>query len=81
MSTFFSQSPSSAEARNSGREGGTPPPSRDDLPVQADGAGLFVPTAKLCTDNGAMIAEAGTWALARGERAPLALSIDPGLSL
>jgi tRNA A37 threonylcarbamoyltransferase TsaD len=44
-------------------------------------SGSSLPTPKLCTDNGAMIAEAGTWALARGERAPLDLSVDPGLPL
>jgi N6-L-threonylcarbamoyladenine synthase len=49
--------------------------------AEEDGFRLFVPTPKLCTDNGAMIAEAGTWALARGERAPLDLSVDPGLPL
>ena len=49
--------------------------------AEEDGVRLFVPTPKLCTDNGAMIAEAGTWALARGERAPLDLSVDPGLPL
>jgi N6-L-threonylcarbamoyladenine synthase len=49
--------------------------------AEQDGFRLFVPTPKLCTDNGAMIAEAGTWALARGERAPLDLSVDPGLPL
>ena len=49
--------------------------------AQKDGFRLFVPTPKLCTDNGAMIAQAGTWALARGERAQLDLSVDPGLPL
>jgi len=49
--------------------------------AEEDGFRLFVPTPKLCTDNGAMIAEAGTWALARGERAGLDLSVDPGLPL
>jgi N6-L-threonylcarbamoyladenine synthase len=49
--------------------------------AEEDGFRLFVPTPKLCTDNGAMIAEAGTWALERGERAPLDLSVDPGLPL
>ena len=49
--------------------------------AERDGFRLFVPTPKLCTDNGAMIAEAGTWALARGERAQLDLSVDPGLPL
>jgi N6-L-threonylcarbamoyladenine synthase len=49
--------------------------------AEKDGFQLFVPTPKLCTDNGAMIAEAGTWALQRGERAQLDLSVDPGLPL
>ncbi len=49
--------------------------------AQEDGFRLFVPTPKLCTDNGAMIAEAGTWALERGDRAALDLSVDPGLPL
>jgi N6-L-threonylcarbamoyladenine synthase len=49
--------------------------------AEEDSFRLFVPTPKLCTDNGAMIAEAGTWALERGERAELDLSVDPGLPL
>ena len=49
--------------------------------AEQDGFRLYVPTPKLCTDNGAMIAEAGTWALGRGERAQLDLSVDPGLPL
>ena len=35
----------------------------------------------LDTDNAAMIALAGTWAIARGERGGLDLSVDPGLPL
>ncbi len=46
-----------------------------------DGFSLHVPAPILCTDNAAMIALAGTWALARGERASLQLSVDPGLPL
>ena len=42
---------------------------------------LYVPTSKLCTDNAAMIALAGTWAIQRGERGTLDLSVDPGLPL
>jgi N6-L-threonylcarbamoyladenine synthase len=49
--------------------------------AEQDGFRLFLPTPKLCTDNGAMIAQAGTWAIERGERAPLDLSVDPGLPL
>jgi N6-L-threonylcarbamoyladenine synthase len=49
--------------------------------AEEDGFRLFVPTPKLCTDNGAMIAQAGTLAIERGERASLDLSVDPGLPL
>lgn len=42
---------------------------------------LYVPSPKLCTDNGAMIAQAGTWALSAGQRAGWDLSVDPGLPL
>ena len=44
-----------------------------------DGFTLYAPPPGLCTDNAAMIALAGTWALRRGERASLDLSVDPGL--
>ena len=46
-----------------------------------DGFRLYIPPAKRCTDNAAMIAAAGTLALARGERASLDLAVDPGLPL
>jgi N6-L-threonylcarbamoyladenine synthase len=46
-----------------------------------DGFQLYIPPAKRCTDNAAMIAAAGTQALQRGERAPLDLAVDPGLPL
>jgi N6-L-threonylcarbamoyladenine synthase len=46
-----------------------------------DGFSLYIPTPGLCTDNAAMIALAGTWAIARGERGGLDLSVDPGLPL
>ena len=49
--------------------------------AQEDGFSFYVPAAVLCTDNAAMIALAGTWALARGERGGLELSVDPGLPL
>jgi N6-L-threonylcarbamoyladenine synthase len=49
--------------------------------AEEDGFRLFVPSPRLCTDNGAMIAQAGTWALAAGQRASLDLSVDPGLPL
>jgi tRNA A37 threonylcarbamoyltransferase TsaD len=35
----------------------------------------------LCTDNGAMIAAAGSSRLVRGERTPLSVGADPGLPL
>jgi N6-L-threonylcarbamoyladenine synthase len=46
-----------------------------------DGFKLYIPAPKLCTDNAAMIASAGTELLRRGVRAPLALSVDPGLPI
>ena len=46
-----------------------------------DGFSLYIPTPVLCTDNAAMIALAGTWAMLRGERGGLDLSVDPGLPL
>jgi N6-L-threonylcarbamoyladenine synthase len=46
-----------------------------------DGFTLYIPTPLLCTDNAAMIALAGTWAIQRGERGGLDLSVDPGLPL
>jgi len=47
----------------------------------ADGFGLYIPPPKRCTDNAAMIAAAGTPLIQRGDRAPLDLSVDPGLPL
>jgi N6-L-threonylcarbamoyladenine synthase len=46
-----------------------------------DGFSLYIPAPVLCTDNAAMIALAGTWAIQRGERGALDLSVDPGLPL
>jgi N6-L-threonylcarbamoyladenine synthase len=46
-----------------------------------DGFRLYIPTPRLCTDNAAMIAAAGTELLLRGGRAALDLSVDPGLPL
>jgi N6-L-threonylcarbamoyladenine synthase len=46
-----------------------------------DGFRLYIPAPKRCTDNASMIAAAGTQLLARGVRAPLDLSVDPGLPL
>jgi N6-L-threonylcarbamoyladenine synthase len=47
----------------------------------ADGFRLHIPPPRYCTDNAAMIAAAGTQLLARGDRAGLDLSVDPGLPL
>jgi N6-L-threonylcarbamoyladenine synthase len=46
-----------------------------------DGFSLYVPAPVLCTDNAAMIALSGTWALLRGEHGALDLTVDPGLPL
>jgi N6-L-threonylcarbamoyladenine synthase len=56
---------------------------RERMAAAADDAGLdlLVPPPELCTDNGAMIACAGTYRLRRGERTPLAVAADPGLTL
>lgn len=45
------------------------------------GLRVFVPSLKLCTDNAAMIAFAGTWRLACGQRASLALNASATLRL
>ena len=42
---------------------------------------LFIPSRALCTDNAAMIAAAGHDRLQAGERAPLTMNADPGLTL
>jgi N6-L-threonylcarbamoyladenine synthase len=46
-----------------------------------DGFQVFVPAPRHCTDNAAMIAAAGTFRLARGERAGLDLNADASLPL
>lgn len=45
------------------------------------GLDIFLPPVRLCTDNGAMIAVAGTHAFLRGERADLTLNADPAWRL
>jgi N6-L-threonylcarbamoyladenine synthase len=56
---------------------------RERMSVEAEprGIGVHYPPLELCTDNAAMIAAAGSFRLARGERNPLDVSADPGLAL
>jgi N6-L-threonylcarbamoyladenine synthase len=49
--------------------------------AEEDGFALHIPPPKYCTDNAAMIAAAGAQLFARGARAGLDLSVDPGLPL
>lgn len=49
--------------------------------AKAEGMAAFCPSPKLCTDNAAMIAAAGAFRLARGERSGLELDADPRLRL
>jgi N6-L-threonylcarbamoyladenine synthase len=53
------------------------------MAAEADSAGLrlLVPSPALCTDNGAMVAVAGSFALERGERSAPDLDADPNLPL
>ena len=49
--------------------------------ARSAGLELFLPPVRLCTDNGAMIAVAGTHAFLRGERADMDLCAAPGWHL
>jgi N6-L-threonylcarbamoyladenine synthase len=53
------------------------------LTDEAEGLGVRVlaPSPALCTDNGAMVACAGSLALERGERTPLEAGADPNLPI
>jgi N6-L-threonylcarbamoyladenine synthase len=45
------------------------------------GVRVLAPSPRLCTDNGAMVACAGTFALERGERTSLDVGADPNLRI
>jgi N6-L-threonylcarbamoyladenine synthase len=49
--------------------------------AKEDDLGLLIPSPELCTDNAAMIACAGYYRLARGERTDLAVGASPSLPL
>ena len=52
-----------------------------DLQAAARRVRVLAPSPRLCTDNGAMVACAGTYALERGERTPLDVGADPNLRI
>jgi len=54
---------------------------RFDEVCRAAGVRLVVPSPRLCTDNGAMVAAAGSNLLAAGRIDDLAMEVDPGLPL
>jgi tRNA N6-adenosine threonylcarbamoyltransferase len=56
---------------------------RERMAQEAERRGVRVvsPSPELCTDNGAMIASAGHFRLARGERSSFDVSAEPGLPL
>ena len=56
---------------------------REEMAAAGAGPGIsvIVPPPVLCTDNAAMVARAGSFRLALGERADLGLNADPRLSL
>ena len=56
---------------------------RERMVEEADrrGIGLLHPSPELCTDNAAMIASAGHFRLARGERSSFDVTAEPGLPL
>jgi N6-L-threonylcarbamoyladenine synthase len=49
--------------------------------AEAAGVRVLVPSPALCTDNGAMVAVAGTPPLERGERTPWDVDADPNLRI
>jgi N6-L-threonylcarbamoyladenine synthase len=54
---------------------------RFDAACRGAGVRLVVPSPRLCTDNGAMVAASGSNLLAAGRVDDLALEVDPGLPL
>lgn len=54
---------------------------RFDEACRAAGVRLVVPSPRLCTDNGAMVAASGSNLLAAGHVDDLAMEVDPGLPL